>query len=303
MGPKRIALITDSTWCLPSAFAAELDIRVIPLHLRAGGHEFTDNEAEVERITEVLRTAPATTSQPTHAEIGAVLEECIDAGAERIVCVHLSSQLSGTCAAIEAVAGPISEARGVPIDVIDSRTVGGALGYAVAVAAASLAQGADAVAAVARARECAATSRVFLSVTDLKHLQRGGRLKAPQAAIGAALGIKPILHITNGEIRLLESVRGTRRAHQQLMKRSLAAAGAPSAGPREPRTRVSFAVHHVGAGDAADALGEQLRAAATDAGLVVDRIDVTPMSAVLAAHTGPGAMAVAVARTRGIIHN
>lgn len=301
MGVERTALVTDSTWSLPAAFADQLGVSVVPLHVSFGSRSYCDCDPDLGNITEALRTRAATTSQPTPGEIAAVLEARIAAGATRVVCIHLSSALSGTCATVEATAARITAETGVPIDVVDSRTLGGALGYAVAVAAHALSAGADASRATANARECAATSRVFLTVTDLKHLQRGGRLKAPQAAVGAALGIKPLLHIQNGEIRLLESVRGTRRAHQHLVQRALVAAGAPTQGPREPRSPVSFAVHHVGEPAEAEALAGRLRAGAEEAGLAIDRLDVTPMSAVLAAHAGPGALGIAVARTRGRI--
>ncbi len=300
MGGQRVALVTDSTWNLPAEFARQLEVAVIPLHVSFGSRTWCDCEEDMAAIMDSLRRLPATTSQPTPGEIAGVLTDQIAAGASRVLCIHLSGGLSGTCAAVATVAARITADTGVRIDVVDSRTVGGALGYAVAVAAAAIPEGADV--AMARARECAATARVFLTVTDLRHLQRGGRLKAPQAAVGTALGIKPLLHVQNGEIRLLESVRGTKRAQDQLVHRALIAAGAPTRGPREPRSPVSFAVHHVGEPDVADAIAARLRAGADDAGLAVDRLDVTPMAGVLAAHAGPGALGVAVARTGGRIH-
>ncbi len=301
MGAKRTALVTDSTWSLPTALARQLRLAVVPLHVSFGSRTLCDCESEVPHITEALRTRAATTSQPTPGEIAAVLEE-VATGADRVVAIHLSGALSGTCAAVGNAAAALTASTGVRIDVVDSRTVGGALGYAVAVAAYALATGVDADGAIARARECAATSRVFLTVSDLRHLQRGGRVRAPQAAVGTALGIKPILHLQSGEIRVLESVRGTRKAHQQLVSRALVAAGAPTRGPREPRSPVSFAVHHVGEAEEAESLAARLREAAAEADLAIDRLDVTPMSGVLAAHAGPGALAIAVARTRGLIH-
>jgi DegV family protein with EDD domain len=301
MGPTRIALVTDSTWSLPPALAESLGVRVLPLHVLAGTTSIPDVPAEAERITGIIRATAASTSQPTPGAIRDLLGVLADEGSAGIVCIHLSAQLSGTCGSVRAVAGEVSAERGIPVEVIDSRTVAGALGYAVAVAGANLAAGASMADAMTAARECAATSRVFLSVADLRHLQRGGRLRVPQLAIGTALGIKPILEVRHGEIRLRESVRGSARARQRLVDLALRSAGAPKDGVSRPR--VSFAVHHADCPDAAATVAEMLAAAAAEADIGVDRLDVTPMAGVLAVHAGPGALAVATARTCGLVHS
>lgn len=303
MGPTRIALVTDSTWSLPPGLAESLGVRVLPLHVVAGATSVADVPGQAERITGLIRATTASTSQPTPGEVRDLLLSLADEGVAGIVCIHLSGQLSGTYGSVRAVAGDVSAERGIPVEVVDSRTVAGALGYAVAVAGASLAAGASMAGAVAGARECAATSRVHMSVADLRHLQRGGRLRVPQLAIGTALGIRPILEVRHGEIRVRESVRGSARARQRLVDLALRAAGAPKDGPREPRSRVSFAVHHVDSPGAAQAVADLLGRAAAEADLGVDRLDVTPMAGVLAVHAGPGALAVATARTRGLIHS
>ena len=66
---------------------------------------------------------------------------------------------------------------------------------------------------------------------------------------------------------------------------------------------MSFAVHHVDNAETAERLADQLAAAAAAADLTLDRLDVTPMAGVLAVHAGPGAVAVAIAHTRGLLHS
>lgn len=301
MGLTRIALVTDSTWSLPPELAEEMGIRVLPLHVNAGRTALVDRAEDMDRILRLLRTTALTTSQPTPGEVRDLLHSLADGGAEGIVCVHLSDRLSGTVASVRGVAEEVAADRHLPIEVVDTRTVAGALGYAVAVAGASLAAGDPMATAVARARECATSSRVFLSVADLGHLQRGGRLRGPQLVLGTALGIKPVLTVRDGEIRLLESVRGTARAHQRLVALALRAAWSGSA--RDPRRRISVAVHHVDARQAAERVAARVAEEAVTAGVEIDRLDVTPMAGVLAVHAGPEALAVAMARTGGLIHS
>ena len=50
--------------------------------------------------------------------------------------------------------------------------------------------------------------RVVAEVDSLKHLQKGGRLPAAVALVGGALGIKPVLALKDGEIKLVDTGRG-----------------------------------------------------------------------------------------------
>lgn len=280
------AIVTDSTWSLPPALAEEWGIAVVPLHVIAPEGEFLDTPA-TERPEGRL-----TTSQPSHGELRAAVAAAVDAGAESVLCVHLSAALSGTYAAMETVAAEVSAKRGVPIQVMDSRTAGAGLGFAALVAARALAAGDSPRRAMSRARECASRSRVVLTVDDPRHIQRGGRFTGPQLAIGAALGIRPILEVSQGSIVLREAARGAARARTQLVKAVLDGV---------PPGSVSIAVHHVDDEEAAAAVAESLAEAAEKAGNVVEQVLITPLSLVLAAHTGPGALGAVVAPTFGLL--
>ena len=50
--------------------------------------------------------------------------------------------------------------------------------------------------------------RVVAIVDSLKHLQKGGRLPAAVAIVGGALGIKPVLALSDGAIHLVDKGRG-----------------------------------------------------------------------------------------------
>ena len=279
------AIVTDSTWSLPPALAEELGIAVVPLHVASADAEFLDTPV-AERPEGRL-----TTSQPSHGELRAVLERAIDGGTEGVLCLHLSSALSGTYAAMEVVASELTEERGVPVEVMDSRTAGAGLGFAALVAARSLEMGHSPRRALSRARECASRARVLLTVDDPRHLLRGGRFASSQLAVGAALGIRPVLQVSQGSIVLRESVRGAARARSQLVKGVLDGVLPGS---------VSIAVHHVADTDTAHEIAESLREAAEAAGNTVEQVLVTPLSLVLAAHTGPGSFGAVVAPTFGL---
>lgn len=289
--------MTDSTWSLPGTLAHRLGIAVLPLHVSAGTRSFLDLEENAAQIAAMLvGPGPVSTSQPNAAEVASFLGTLAAGGAREILCIHLSAELSGTFATVSAAARQLAGQSGAEITVVDSRTAGAALGYAAAVAAATLRDGGTMAQAEARARRCAGAASVHLAVADLGHLRRGGRLKMGQATLGTALGIRPVLELAEGGIRVVGSVRGARRAQRELVSRTLAAA----AGWAEP---VSLAVHHTEAAAQAAELAGAVRAGAADAGLQVDRMDVTRMSGVLAAHAGPGSLAVVAAPTGGLLHS
>ena len=95
-----------------------------------------------------VRGQTVSTSRPTPGDFVAAYRRCLDAGAERLVSIHLSSELSGTSDAARLAASQVGEHL---VTVVDSRSAAMGIGFAVLAAARSAAAGADA-ATVARGR-------------------------------------------------------------------------------------------------------------------------------------------------------
>jgi DegV family protein with EDD domain len=169
----------------------------------------------------------------------------------------------------------------VPVRVVDSRSLGMGLGFAVVTAAelASAGTEVDEVAAAAEKR-AAAASTVFY-VDTLEHLRRGGRIGAAAAFLGSALAIKPLLHLVDGHIEPLEKVRTSARAIARLEELAVERAGDAA---------LDVAVHHLANAERAAALAERLRARLPALG----HLHVSEVGAVVGAHVGPGMLAVVV---------
>ena len=114
----------------------------------------------------------------------------------------------------------------VPVEVVDSESLGMGLGYAVLSAAAVAAAGGtiDEVAEAARKRAAASTAVFY--VDTLEHLRRGGRIGAAAALLGSALAVKPLLQMVDGHIEPLEKVRTSAKAIARLVE---VAVGRPAA--------------------------------------------------------------------------
>jgi DegV family protein with EDD domain len=277
-----VAIVTDSTAYLPLELVASQGIRVVPLHVVLGGQQFSEGvDVTTAEVAAALRKfVPVSTSRPSPQQFLEAYEAAAASGADAVVSVHISSDMSGTAesAAIAASMSPIT------VEVVDSRSIAMAMGYAVLSAAEAARQGQDAkaVAAIASLRAKAAT--VIFYVDTLEHLRRGGRIGAASALLGSALAIKPLLAMADGRIKPIEKVRTAARALSRLEELALRAAAAAG------ELGVDIAVHHLDsptrAGDLVDRLRTKLPSTAT--------VTLVELGAVVGAHVGPGTIAVAV---------
>jgi DegV family protein with EDD domain len=279
----RTVLVTDSTASLPPDVVAARGIVVVPLQVVVGAQVFDEGAdgATPALVAEALREfRPVSTSRPAPAAMLEVYEKAAAEGAEAIVSVHLSGDMSGTFESAQLAARDAS----VPVLAVDSRQVGIATGFAVLAAADVLDAGGTPEEAAAAARGSAASTTSLFYVDTLEYLRRGGRIGAAAALLGGALAVKPLLTISDGRVATLEKVRTTGRALTRLEELAVAAAG---------DERVDVGVAHLAAearaGDLADRLADRL----------ADNLDGRPVhcgevGAVLGAHVGPGMLAVCV---------
>src|SRR3712207_1781606 len=219
------------------------------------------------------------TSRPTPGDFVAAYRRCLDAGADRIVSVHLSAELSGTVDAARLAAAQVGEHV---VTVVDSRSAAMGNGFAVLAAARAAARGEDMAAVAAAARDTAAATRTLFVVDTLEHLRRGGRIGHAASMIGTALSVKPVLHVADGRVVPLEKVRTTARALVRLVQRGVeAAAGRP----------VMVAVHHLAAPERAEKLAADLEQRLPG----LRELYVSELGAAIGAHVGPGAVGLVVA--------
>jgi DegV family protein with EDD domain len=276
-----VAVVTDSTAYLPAAVIAARGVRVVPLEVRLGeriGREGVDIDAAELSVALADRHLDVQTSRPAAAEFVACYRQALAAGADGVVSVHLSRELSGTWESARLAADEVGPDL---VRVVDSRAAGMGLGYAVLAAVDAADAGLPGAAVESAAAEVAARCRMFFSVDTLDRLRRGGRIGAAAAVVGTALGVKPLLHVAQGRILPLEKVRTTARAAQRLVELAAMAAGD---GP------VDLAVHHLAAAARAEEMAARLRERIPQ----VARLLVSEVGAVIGAHVGPGLLGVVV---------
>ncbi|HTA40756.1 MAG TPA: DegV family protein, partial [Candidatus Acidoferrales bacterium] len=282
-----IAIVTDSTSDISLERASGLNITVVPLFVVFGDKSYKDivelSRAEFYHKLETEKVLPIT-SQPTAAMFEAAFRP-LAAGGNEILCLVISSHLSGTINAARAGAAEVAkEYPGARIVVYDSETVAGGLGMMTLHAQSMASQGASMDEIVAQLDRERPTQRLYACFSDLSHLQRTGRIGKAQALIGSLMKIVPVIVLKNGEVGAEATVRTFSRAQEAMLDLVMKVVTDPA--------KARFLVTHTKAPALAQAAAEKLRARLSVEPAALDIWEAGP---VIATHGGEGAVAVFVA--------
>lgn len=154
------------------------------------------------------------TSQPSPQEFLSIFEE-VKAQGDEIICIMLSSALSGTCQSAH-LARTMADYDGIHI--IDSLTVTYPLRILAEYAMELRDAGMPAETIVQKLAELRPRIRVAATLDTLEYLHRGGRLSAAAAAVGTLANLKPVVHITeDGKVGILAKCLGKIKAQKALI--------------------------------------------------------------------------------------
>lgn len=276
-----VAIVTDSTSDIEPAKALAAGVTVVPLFVVFGDRSYKDYvELSREEFYRKLQSEPVLpiTSQPTAAMFEEAFQAPAQAGDE-ILCITISSQLSGTMNAAQAGARRFPEAR---IEIYDSHSVAGGLGMMALHARELAAGGAPMEAILASLDAWRETQRLYACLPDLSHLQRTGRIGRARAAIGTLMRIVPVLSLHEGQVVAEAQVRTFARAQETMLDLILKAA------PRPESAR--FLVIHTNAPALAETAAAKLRERLGEAAPA--QLEIWEAGPVIATHGGPGALGI-----------
>lgn len=209
--PRPVRVITDSTSDIPVEMRQALGIDVVPLTVTFGTTSYLDGvDITPQEFLQKLQASEAlpTTSQPPMPMFEAAFRAALDNG-EDVVCITISSELSGTFNSARLAAQEVDVAR---VHVIDGRGATMQTGW-VAVAAARVAQAGGSLADVAGAATSAIPKvKLFALLQTLDYVYKGGRIGRAAHMFGSALAIKPILGVHDGVVEPVERVRTWKKA-------------------------------------------------------------------------------------------
>ncbi len=270
-------VVADTTCGLPQDVYRESDIPMIPQIINFGEESFREGvDIDPAAFMARLRSGKdlPKTAAPYPGDFIDVFGRLVAAG-ESVVCVHPSTDVSGTVRSAETAR---MDFPGADIRIIDTRSVAGPLGTMVLEADKAAKAGATADQVEAVVRELMPRARIYFLVDTLEFLRRGGRIGGAQALMGTLLQVKPILTFREGKVDQFERERTKKKAIARIHEIILAEAA------RGEAAHVS--VMHAGVPDEARELAQSLKRD-------LDAPDVMVMDLVPAiiTHAGPGTLA------------
>ena len=221
---RDFVIMTDSCCDLTAQMADELGVVVLPLHLLIGEETFANylDGREIgfkEFYDRVRNGAMPTTSAVSVGAFEDAMRTVAQEGKD-ILCLNFSSALSTTyqsaVIAAETVRDEFPEAN---IRVLDTLCASAGQGLLVYLCAQQKFAGKSLDEVLQYAQEMAPKMAHWVTVDDLNHLKRGGRISATTAFVGSMLSIKPIIYINDeGKLINVGKARGRKPALLQVVK-------------------------------------------------------------------------------------
>ena len=275
----KVAIVSDSTGCIPAETVKALDIYVNYISVVFGTEsyrEFIDMSPEEFLERSANYNGLPTTSQPSPGQTIALYESLFEQGYEDIIHINISSQLSGSHQTALTCAEMVNPEH---IHVFDSRTVTYTQGMFAVYAAMKAKEGASAQEILEYLEMIRENNQFYAAINDLTNLRKGGRLSNVEAALGSLLQIKPICQIQpDGTFQAVEKIRTFKKALKRLIEISKEA---------QLTEDYQLVVMHIGNEEAAKTVQTELQEIYPN-----HEINIYSISLVVAVHGGPGAVAV-----------
>jgi DegV family protein with EDD domain len=266
---KSVALLTDSSACLPLDLSLDGSLRVLPIRIHLRSRDVMDGRPDASELVygALARREPVKSSAPTAVEYLTAIEE---AHADAVVVITPATEFTGMYRNA-AVAAEIS-AR--PAVVVDSRTAAAAQGLVVLAASEAAEAGGSLEEVVAVARDAVLRAELVAALESIEFIERSGRVGPLALGLARQLGIHPVFRLKDGAVERLGVPRSPDAVLNRIRKEAHARGLATA-------SRTTF--FHAGRQDAARRLQVRMGTAGT----------VTEFSPSMGIHTGPGVIGVA----------
>lgn len=280
---KKVAIVTDTTACVPREQVAQYDIEVVPVQLIIDDKAYRDgidiSPTEFYNLLRQSKKLPTTSSSSPDPYLEAYRNA--SQKAPNILCLTEPSKFSAMFdSARVAMEMAKTTLRNVVIEVIECTTAAAGQGL-VALAAARAATLGKTLEDVSEiARRIMSKVNLYATLDTLTYLVRSGRVPQAAALVNSILSIKPIFTLNHSDAHTVALPRTMKSAINRMLKLMESVA--------VPEQLLHVAVMH------ADSRGEAIT--------FKDRITsqfncreifITEFTPVMGVHTGPGLIGVA----------
>ncbi|EFX53883.1 DegV family protein [Streptococcus cristatus] len=272
----KIKIVTDSSITIEPELAKDLNITIVPLTVMIDGVVYSDSnlkEGEFLQLMKSSKNLPKTSQPP----VGVFAEVFEDLSAEdvQIISIHMSHALSGT---VEAARQGATLAK-ADVTVVDSSFTDQAMKFQVVEAAKMAKAGATLEEILQKLEEVKAKTELYIGVSTLENLVKGGRIGRVTGLISSLLNIRVVMQMTNHTLTPIVKGRGAKTFKKWLddLKESL-----------KEKEIEEIGISYAGGPEFANQMKEELQE------FVEKPISVLETGSIIQTHTGENAWAVLV---------
>ena len=272
----KIKIVTDSSITIEPELAKDLNITIVPLTVMIDGVVYSDanlKEGEFLQLMKSSKNLPKTSQPP----VGVFAEVFEDLSAEdvQIISIHMSHALSGT---VEAARQGATLAK-ADVTVVDSSFTDQAMKFQVVEAAKMAKAGATLEEILEKLEEVKAKTELYIGVSTLENLVKGGRIGRVTGLISSLLNIRVVMQMTNHTLSPIIKGRGAKTFKKWLddLKESL-----------KEKEIEEIGISYAGGPEFANQMKEELQE------FVEKPIPVLETGSIIQTHTGENAWAVLV---------
>ena len=275
-------IITDSCCDLPAELVSALELGVANLSVEMDGRAYAEGEMTPKELYDHLRSGKLPKTSAVNPEGWSdAIRPALEAGRDVLV-LAFSSGLSATyqsaVIAAEELREEFPQRKLIVVDTLSAAIGQGLLVYT---AAGMRSAGKTIEETAAWVEQHKKQVCHWVTVEDLMHLKRGGRVSAATAVVGTMLSIKPIIRVDDeGKLDSCAKCRGRKAALNHLLKQMEAS--------YIPELCETVTIGHGDCLEDAQYLAEQIKAR-----FGVKNVIISYVGAVIGAHTGPGVAVIA----------
>ena len=220
-----IAIISDTDTSLPKSSLDEFGIRQASITIHFGEEilkanlEITDEQL-IERVNQEGKLP--TTAAPSPGDFAEIYQEAFDGGADEIICLTVSGDVSAT---YQAALAAKELHPGKEITVVDTKSISIGQGFMVLKAAEMARDGKSRKEILAAVEDVRDRTHLFAALDTLKYMAMSGRVGNLTAEMANVFNIKPILTIKDGKLDLLEKARTRKKAWNRVIELAVSGLG------------------------------------------------------------------------------
>ncbi len=284
----KVKIVTDSNSGITQTEAEKLGITVLPMPFVIDGAEYFEdiNLTQEEFYAHLEGDADVHTSQPAVGSVTELWDKLTQDGSE-IVHIPMSSGLSESCHTAEA----LSKDYGGKVQVVDNQRISVTQKQSVLDAIKLANEGKNAKDIKDALLKSKFDSSIYITLTTLKYLKKGGRLTPAAALIGTILKIKPVLQIQGEKLDAFKKVQTLKKAKETMIA-AMQSDFEERFSEYVKKGEMRLFIAHTHNDSEAELFAEEVRSAFPDVPVTF----VDPLSLSVSCHIGPGALALACAR-------